>query len=69
MLCVHAYAMIEEGVSMEHANVDEVFWSIYIIFEILPFDPWFYLEQITLVLILYRAVLRWENTTVLEIVL
>lgn len=55
MLCVHAYAMIEEGVSMEHANVDEVFWSIYIIFEILPFDPWFYLGQIRLVLILYRA--------------
>ena len=25
--------MIKEGVSMEHANVDEVFWSIYIINE------------------------------------
>jgi len=47
--------MIEEGVSMEHANVDEVFWSIYIIYEILPFDPEFDLEQIRLVTILYRA--------------
>lgn len=47
--------MTEEGVSMEHANVDEVFWSIHIIYEILTFDPGFYLEQIRLVTILYRA--------------
>lgn len=33
MLCVYVCVMIKEGVLMEYVNVDEVFWSIYIIYE------------------------------------